>query len=232
MISTVQEYSILYTERVVQKDKRWADGILKHYEFNNKIEIFSEDGILVKSDFNNIKFDIGKQYIINKTLVEVLSHNGKFDRELTIKRENEDNKKGVSIKTGNEQFSSSIKVKTEPAIHSKKNILRPMLRRPQKLLHKHIKTKQNPQPKVEPKVDNPKPKVNNPKPKVDHSTPTHQLSAEPSIYNKSSPDPSPNPTIDPIVNPNTTTKVYINSNLPRIPKGSTLIYKHLNEVSN
>lgn len=52
LISIVHTYSILYSKRVLQKSKSWEDGILKYYEFNKKLEVLSDDGMLVASDFD------------------------------------------------------------------------------------------------------------------------------------------------------------------------------------
>lgn len=51
MESVVHEYSVLYSTRVIQKDKRWSDGILRFYEFNNKLEILSDEMNLIATDF-------------------------------------------------------------------------------------------------------------------------------------------------------------------------------------
>lgn len=51
LTSIVHEFAVLYSSRVHQKDKKWSDGRLKYYEFNRKIEILSDEMILVSSDF-------------------------------------------------------------------------------------------------------------------------------------------------------------------------------------
>lgn len=51
MTSLVNEYSILYTTRIFQKEKHWQDGILKYYHFNNRIDIHNQDGHIICSDF-------------------------------------------------------------------------------------------------------------------------------------------------------------------------------------
>lgn len=85
--SVVEEFSILYTDRLVQKDKKWADGTLKYYQFNNKVEIFNEQGILVKADFKSIKFEVDQQYRINKFLVEIIDYQGTVTRDIQLKKE-------------------------------------------------------------------------------------------------------------------------------------------------
>lgn len=51
LISIVHDFAVLYSTRVHQKDKRWSDGRLRFYEFNNKIEVLSEEQALVMVDF-------------------------------------------------------------------------------------------------------------------------------------------------------------------------------------
>lgn len=51
LVSVVHDYSILYSNRIIQKDKRWADGRLRFYEFNNKMEVYSDEQFLLASDF-------------------------------------------------------------------------------------------------------------------------------------------------------------------------------------
>lgn len=82
--SVIHEFSILYSDRLVQKDKKWADGVLKYYEFNNKIEILNEDGVLIKADFKKINFEINKQYQINKLLVEILDFVSTTERDILM----------------------------------------------------------------------------------------------------------------------------------------------------
>lgn len=50
-MSIVHDFAVLYSSRVHQKDKKWSDGRLKYYEFNKKIEVLSDEGFLVSSDF-------------------------------------------------------------------------------------------------------------------------------------------------------------------------------------
>lgn len=51
LISVVHTYTVLYSKRVLQKDKKWEDGKLRFYQFNNKFEVISDDGMLVATDF-------------------------------------------------------------------------------------------------------------------------------------------------------------------------------------
>lgn len=51
MASIVHDFTILYSNRVYQKDKKWQDGRLRYYEFNKKIEIYSNDHTVVNTEF-------------------------------------------------------------------------------------------------------------------------------------------------------------------------------------
>lgn len=51
--SIVHEYRVLYSTRIVQKDKKWCDGILRYYEVNNKVELSHPTQLLLVSDFLN-----------------------------------------------------------------------------------------------------------------------------------------------------------------------------------
>lgn len=49
--SVIHEYRVLYSTRIVQKDKKWCDGLLRFYEVNNKVEIVNPTQLLLVSDF-------------------------------------------------------------------------------------------------------------------------------------------------------------------------------------
>lgn len=51
LLSHISEYEVMYTAQVTQKIKKWCDGKLKYYKFNNKVEIFNNLNILVGSSF-------------------------------------------------------------------------------------------------------------------------------------------------------------------------------------
>ncbi|KAK6454439.1 uncharacterized protein RJT20DRAFT_130569 [Scheffersomyces xylosifermentans] len=65
--SIVHEYNILYSNRIHQKEKKWSDGVLRFYEFNSKLEISNEDGIIITTDFVRNK---PTKYILEKILAE------------------------------------------------------------------------------------------------------------------------------------------------------------------
>lgn len=96
--SVVHEYEVLYSTRVVQKEKRWNDGKLRYYEFNRKIEVHSDDNLLVATEFypheskNPITsgaFADGMALMFpsGKLIVEVTGYIGVFERDVTIKKE-------------------------------------------------------------------------------------------------------------------------------------------------
>lgn len=51
MSSVVHDFAVLYSTRVHQKDKKWSDGRLRFYEFNNKMEVYSSEQSIVATDF-------------------------------------------------------------------------------------------------------------------------------------------------------------------------------------
>lgn len=102
--SIVHEFSILYSDRIFQKDKRWNDGKLKFYEINNKIEILNDDNILIMSDFfeTRNKVDVLRTKLYEGNLFKL--HNNKLlieivDKLLIYERDVSKSFKGGSNKT-------------------------------------------------------------------------------------------------------------------------------------
>lgn len=94
LTSVVHEYLILYSSRILQKDKRWSDGKLRYYEFNQKIEVCSEELFIVATDFyppsrklplESGAFEEGKQYQLpsGRLLVEFEEYLGCYMRDVT-----------------------------------------------------------------------------------------------------------------------------------------------------
>lgn len=91
--SVVHEYSILYSTRVIQKDKRWNDGVLRFYEFNNKLEILNDHINLIATDFypKNKKnptcgvFKSGFEYKFtnNKIILEIDDYIRSYKRDIS-----------------------------------------------------------------------------------------------------------------------------------------------------
>lgn len=111
--SIVHEYTILYSTRIIQKDKKWNDGVLKYYEFNKKLEIYNEDQNLIGTDFypNNKSnpitsnfFENGVQFKFtnNKFIIEIGDFIVSYKRDVTklFKRTNKSQTSEISsIKT-------------------------------------------------------------------------------------------------------------------------------------
>lgn len=96
--SIVHEWSVLYSNRIFQKDKKWCDGKLKYYVFNNKVEVSNEDDQLIEVDFITPKFASnftdGNQVRLpgNRIIVEIDSHLSTYSRDISelskrVKRE-------------------------------------------------------------------------------------------------------------------------------------------------
>ncbi|QBM89048.1 Protein of unknown function DUF2439 [Metschnikowia aff. pulcherrima] len=94
LLSIVHEFAVLYSSRVLQKDKRWSDGRLRYYELNNKLEVFSDDMLLVSTDFyphharkplETGVFDEGAVYVLpsGKLILEFNEYLGSFERDLS-----------------------------------------------------------------------------------------------------------------------------------------------------
>ncbi|CAI5757992.1 unnamed protein product [Candida verbasci] len=93
-VSIIHEYNILYSDRIYQKDKKWSDGILKFYEFNNKLEIYSSSKVLVAIDFLRDKpivtilnkwLEINNEFKLpnNQLIIQIQEHVGVYEKDLT-----------------------------------------------------------------------------------------------------------------------------------------------------
>lgn len=125
MISVVHEFAILYSSRLTQKDKRWSDGRLRYYEFNNKLEVLSEEMLLVVSDFyphlarkplEHGVFGDGCTYTLpgGKLILEFTEYLGCFERDLSlafVKKE-----PAVKQEPGNPE--PSVKLEETPAFRN------------------------------------------------------------------------------------------------------------------
>ncbi|ANZ75308.1 BA75_02230T0 [Komagataella pastoris] len=82
--SRFREYKVMYTTDVIQKRKRWHDGTLRVFDFNNKC--FLKDDILgqlVETSFvdGSIAFDEGVLVKLEGVLVEVEYLLGVYERD-------------------------------------------------------------------------------------------------------------------------------------------------------
>ncbi|CUM53812.1 uncharacterized protein AC631_00248 [Debaryomyces fabryi] len=135
--SIVHEYSILYSNRIIQKDKKWNDGKLKYYEFNNKLEIFNEDGNLIEVDFISEKF---KHNLVeqnefklpnNRLIIEIDSKLSSYIRDVSelFKRSAKD----VALTSPTKLNAIGItKIKTEPNQIKRERVIKPTIYRPLK----------------------------------------------------------------------------------------------------
>lgn len=98
--SVVHEYTVLWSTRISQRDKRWSDGMLRYYELNNKIEVLSDQNMIVATDFypksksNPVTsgyFDNGHQVVLpgGRVVVEVDEYVGKYTRDVVFGRKSE-----------------------------------------------------------------------------------------------------------------------------------------------
>ena len=155
--SIVHEYTILYSNRIIQKDKKWNDGKLKYYEFNNKLEIFNEDGNLIEVDFISEKF---KHNLIeqnefklpnNRLLIEIDCKLSSYTRDVSelFKRPTKEGESSSSIKNN---AIGITKIKTEPNQVKQERVIKPKIYRPlkhepfKKVLNKQITIKREQEP--------------------------------------------------------------------------------------
>lgn len=94
LVSIVHDFAVLYSSRVHQKLKKWSDGRLKYYELNRKIEVLSDEGFLVSSDFyphsalpplETGVFAEGSTYALpsNRLMVEFVEYVGCSERDIS-----------------------------------------------------------------------------------------------------------------------------------------------------
>lgn len=135
--SIVHEYSILYSNRIIQKDKKWNDGKLKYYEFNNKLEIFNENGNLIEVDFISEKFkhNLAEQNEFklpnNRLIIEIDCKLSSHIRDVSelFKRPAKD----VELPSSRRNNVIGItKIKTEPSQIKRERVFKPTIYRPLK----------------------------------------------------------------------------------------------------
>jgi len=88
IISEILEYEIMFTYNVTQKLKKWNDGKLKYFKFNNKVQIFNDDSILITQEFlQNDKLlqesNWGNEFKIGGVLITIESMISESTRDLT-----------------------------------------------------------------------------------------------------------------------------------------------------
>lgn len=149
VISVVHEFSILYSSRVFQRDKKWSDGLLKYYEFNGKMEILCDDGSIVATDFVHprnqplvltTKLVVDKQFTLstNKLIIEITDQLSTYTREVSFKKPVDTKKREPVVKqepkyTPNLSIHPRVIIKKEytepiPTQHRRRIGLRPVKR--------------------------------------------------------------------------------------------------------
>ncbi|CCH44224.1 hypothetical protein BN7_3783 [Wickerhamomyces ciferrii] len=103
IISEVQEYTIMYTFNIVQKIKKWNDGKLKFFKFNNKVQVFNEDSILVTSQFlqndKMLQMDTwGSEFKLGSVLVMIEEMVFETSRDISNVFKKENKTKTIEIK--------------------------------------------------------------------------------------------------------------------------------------
>ncbi|CAM9013103.1 unnamed protein product [Wickerhamomyces anomalus] len=88
IISEIQEYTILYTYNIVQKLKKWNDGKLKYFKFNNKVQVFNEDSILITQEFLQNDRQLqesnwGNEFKVGGVLITIDCMDSESKRDLT-----------------------------------------------------------------------------------------------------------------------------------------------------
>lgn len=78
----------MYTHNIVQKLKKWNDGQLKYFKFNNKAQIFNQDSILITQQFlQNDKqlqeSNWGNEFKVGGVLIIIDSMISESERDLT-----------------------------------------------------------------------------------------------------------------------------------------------------
>lgn len=123
LTSIVHNFGVLYSNRIHQKDKKWTDGRLRYYEFNKKIEVYSDEGFLVCSDFYPTKarppleggvFEDGNSYTLpsGKLIVEFSEYLGCMERDIS-KAFTKTIKKEVTVVTEREIKREQVQIKME-----------------------------------------------------------------------------------------------------------------------
>lgn len=120
VLSIVHEIAVLYSTRIHQHDKKWADGRLRFYELNNKMEIYNEDMTLVCTDFyphhcrlpiENGVFANDKTYILpgGKLILHFTDYMGCCERDLSQVFVKKEHHEGVDLQPTRPQVITTVK---------------------------------------------------------------------------------------------------------------------------
>lgn len=224
--SIVHEYSILYSNRIIQKDKKWNDGKLKYYEFNNKLEIFNEDGHLIEVDFINEKFkqNLAEQNEFklpnNRLLIEIDCKLASYVRDVSELFKRPGKEAALPPSTKSETIGIS-RIKYEPIEVKQERIIKPIKYRPlkhepfKKLLNDQTKVKQEPQPGIKQELVSKLPHLPSPPPIIKQEPENQILKETPHSQTVNAPNQNPR------------TQQEQQRAVPRIHPKSSRIFKHL-----
>ncbi|ODV80137.1 uncharacterized protein CANTADRAFT_48906 [Suhomyces tanzawaensis NRRL Y-17324] len=252
--SIVHEFTILYSNRIHQKDKKWNDGRLKYYEFNGKIEILNDDDNIISTDFVQTKnhkqvlatkLAVNNQFKLtnNKLVIEVTDQGATYTRDITN-----------SFKKKTPMSLSEIKYEEVTPI--KREYKTPLTPTSGDTLNRQVKRRHVGLRKVKPKIkSDPETgtrdldfKIKSPqvKVKIEHEeplfqSPPHSIISKNSSYqhllknissDKSSRNPSPisTPKTIPLTGSTVTTRTPP-KRIPRISPGSSKHFQYLNHKS-
>ncbi|ODQ82230.1 hypothetical protein BABINDRAFT_158869 [Babjeviella inositovora NRRL Y-12698] len=84
--SWVKEFRVLYTTDVKQKLKKWHDGTLRFFDLNKKVQVLSESGVVIKTDFLKDAgvLDAGEDFSISGGLmVNVEELTSEYERDIS-----------------------------------------------------------------------------------------------------------------------------------------------------
>lgn len=128
--SVIHEFEVLYSNRIIQKDKKWNDGKLRYYEFNGKLEIVNEDENIIATDFNQLKnhkqflqskLAVNNQFTLsnNKLIIEIIDKLSTYERDVVL------NKKATQVSVKVEPTNSVRPRMATPSVNGNFPMLTP-----------------------------------------------------------------------------------------------------------
>lgn len=92
---TVDEYTVMYTPQVRQKQKKWHDGVAKYYYFNSLLVLYNESNVKIDSSFlgRNRVLELGEELNTDNHLITLEEKTKVTTRDISgihSKRRNED----------------------------------------------------------------------------------------------------------------------------------------------
>ena len=128
--SVIHEFEVLYSNRIIQKDKKWNDGKLRYYEFNGKLEIVNEDDNIIATDFNQLKnhkqflqskLAVNNQFTLsnNKLIIEIIDKLSTYERDVVL------HKKATQVSVKLEPTNSVLPTMATPSVNCNFPMLTP-----------------------------------------------------------------------------------------------------------